>query len=309
MGAVLVMNAGSTSVKLAVVGDDGAVSPLASADEAPAGLAAVGHRIVHGGERFREPAVLDDAMVEALEGLSALAPLHNGPALRIVREARRRFPGVPHVVGLRHRLPRDHPQAAATYAVPRGWREKRPSAATASTGSRGSGTWPTAALLARPTRLITLQSAAGPRRPPSSTAARSTPPWASARSRVSSWPSAPGRSTRTSAAPDPRGAEGSSAKEAWLMPSTRTRPDRPLRDAGDMREVEAAATPEPGGQRPRGLLLPDPAAVGSYMAVAGRGWTRWCSAAAWGSSAGLRSRAARRLAFFGVALDPGRNTG
>ena len=123
MGAVLVMNAGSTSVKLAVVGDDGAVSPLASADEAPAGIAAVGHRIVHGGERFRDPLVLDDAAVEALEGLSALAPLHNGPALRIVREARRRFPGVPHVAVFDTAFHATIPEDASTYAVPRAWRD------------------------------------------------------------------------------------------------------------------------------------------------------------------------------------------
>ena len=123
MGAVLVMNAGSTSVKLAVVGDDGAVSPIASADEAPAGIAAVGHRIVHGGERFRDPLVLDDAAVEALEGLSALAPLHNGPALRIVREARRRFPGVPHVAVFDTAFHATIPEEASTYAVPRAWRD------------------------------------------------------------------------------------------------------------------------------------------------------------------------------------------
>ncbi|HSI30313.1 MAG TPA: hypothetical protein VK951_03180, partial [Miltoncostaeaceae bacterium] len=116
------MNAGSTSVKLHVVHEDDGVTPIESAAEAPHGLAAVGHRVVHGGERFREPAVLDDAAVEALEGLSALAPLHNGPALRIVREARERFPGIPHVAVFDTAFHATIPEEARTYAVPSAWR-------------------------------------------------------------------------------------------------------------------------------------------------------------------------------------------
>ena len=69
MGVVLVMNAGSTGVKLRLVDADEAVDAIDSADEAPPGLEAVGHRIVHGGERFRAPLPLDDEAVEALGGL------------------------------------------------------------------------------------------------------------------------------------------------------------------------------------------------------------------------------------------------
>ncbi|HEX2503205.1 MAG TPA: acetate/propionate family kinase [Miltoncostaeaceae bacterium] len=122
MGDVLVMNAGSTNVKLSMVDDNGGVAALDSAEEAPRGLEAVGHRIVHGGERFREPVLLDDDAMEALGGLSALAPLHNGPALRIAREARERFPGVPHVAVFDTAFHATIPEEASAYAIPRAWR-------------------------------------------------------------------------------------------------------------------------------------------------------------------------------------------
>src|SRR5829696_4211379 len=54
----------------------------------PEGIEAVGHRVVHGGDRFVGPTLLDDEVVEALEVLSELAPLHNGPSLRAIRAAR-----------------------------------------------------------------------------------------------------------------------------------------------------------------------------------------------------------------------------
>ena len=123
MGLVLVMNAGSTSVKLRLVDEDGAATAIDSPDDAPAGVEAVGHRIVHGGERFRAPALLDDATLDELDDLSALAPLHNGPALELAREARRRFADVPHVAAFDTAFHATIPEEATTYAVPRAWRE------------------------------------------------------------------------------------------------------------------------------------------------------------------------------------------
>jgi acetate kinase len=123
MGLVLVMNAGSTSVKMRLVDEDGAATTIDSPDDAPADVEAVGHRIVHGGERFRAPALLDDATLDELDDLSALAPLHNGPALRLAREARRRFANVPHVAAFDTALHATIPEEASTYAVPRAWRE------------------------------------------------------------------------------------------------------------------------------------------------------------------------------------------
>jgi len=59
-GSVLVVNAGSTSLKLSVVLADDAAEPVASLEALPEGIAAVGHRVVHGGARFRDPVVVDD---------------------------------------------------------------------------------------------------------------------------------------------------------------------------------------------------------------------------------------------------------
>ncbi len=51
------------------------------------GLLAVGHRVVHGGNEFYRPTLMDDARVAALEKLSELAPLHNPPALKGIEVA------------------------------------------------------------------------------------------------------------------------------------------------------------------------------------------------------------------------------
>ncbi len=52
------------------------------------GLNAVGHRVVHGGERFAEPTLIDSQVLEAIDEVSNLAPLHNVPSLAAIREAR-----------------------------------------------------------------------------------------------------------------------------------------------------------------------------------------------------------------------------
>src|SRR5688572_23113625 len=54
-------------------------------------LDAVVHRIVHGGDRFSAPALIDDASLATLDSLNQLAPLHNPPALQAVRRARELF--------------------------------------------------------------------------------------------------------------------------------------------------------------------------------------------------------------------------
>ncbi|MBA8793770.1 acetate kinase [Friedmanniella endophytica] len=82
------------------------------------GVVAVGHRVVHGGERFSEPTVIDDAVVAAIDELSALAPLHNPPALAGIRAAQRMLPDVPHVAVFDTAFFTGLPEAARTYAVP-----------------------------------------------------------------------------------------------------------------------------------------------------------------------------------------------
>ena len=97
---VLVVNAGSSSLKLrALDGDDevladGGVEDW-DGDPGHAGIAAfvsqlppvdaVGHRVVHGGDRFRQPVVIDSGVVAALEALTPLAPLHQPRALAGMR--------------------------------------------------------------------------------------------------------------------------------------------------------------------------------------------------------------------------------
>jgi acetate kinase len=122
LNTVLVVNAGSTSLKLSVVGGDDDAEPVASLGDAPRDVAAVVHRIVHGGGGFREPVVIDDEVEAALQDLVELAPLHNAPALAALAEARRVFPGVPHVAVFDTAFHATLPQVAATYALPLRWR-------------------------------------------------------------------------------------------------------------------------------------------------------------------------------------------
>ena len=115
---VLTVNAGSTSLKRHLVSGNEARA-VASFERADA----VGHRVVHGGPTFREPVVVDDAVIEAIEELSPLAPLHNQPALQAIREAQEALPDLVHVAAFDTAFHAAIPEAAATYAVPRRWRE------------------------------------------------------------------------------------------------------------------------------------------------------------------------------------------
>lgn len=111
--SILVVNAGSTSLKLSLVdGDD--TQPVD--DFVPAD--AVAHRVVHGGE-LREPTVIDDELVERLRSVVELAPLHNAPALDAIEAARSALPDVPHVAVFDTAFHATIPEVAATYALPR----------------------------------------------------------------------------------------------------------------------------------------------------------------------------------------------
>ncbi len=89
-----------------------------------AGIAAVGHRVVHGGSRFREPIVVDDAVMAAVAELIPLAPLHNPANLEGLRVARRLFPDVAHVAVFDTAFHQTLPPEAWTYAVPLSWRDE-----------------------------------------------------------------------------------------------------------------------------------------------------------------------------------------
>ena len=123
-GAVLVVNAGSTSLKLSLVAGDGSSEPVASLAAAPRDPEAVAHRVVHGGERFRDPVVIDGEVERELAALADLAPLHNHPALTAIESARRALPDVPHVAVFDTAFHATLPREASTYALPRRFREE-----------------------------------------------------------------------------------------------------------------------------------------------------------------------------------------
>jgi len=151
VAATLVVNAGSSSHKLVLFDDGGcrrwsgaidwsdrggalaqtqgqlaqALAPLLSEAGSGAGpITAVGHRIVHGGDRFRSAVVLDDGVTEALEALRRLAPLHNGPALDTLAVLRQLLPDAWHGAAFDTAFHRSLPPEASTYALPADWRAR-----------------------------------------------------------------------------------------------------------------------------------------------------------------------------------------
>lgn len=128
---VLVVNAGSSSLKLAVVGpgDEAVAEPGAEEDAVAfasrAGpVDAVGHRVVHGGPRYRSAVVVDAAVRRDLGELADLAPLHQPAALRGIDALAEALPGVPAVACFDTAFHATLPPAAATYALPETWRER-----------------------------------------------------------------------------------------------------------------------------------------------------------------------------------------
>ena len=138
---VLVVNAGSSSLKLTLLdGDDATIaareleaprargrtrSELRAALDSPLGEAdAVGHRIVHGGERFREAVRIDAGVEAALRELTDLAPLHQPKSLAALDAVTEALPGLPAVACFDTAFHATLPPAAATYALPREWRER-----------------------------------------------------------------------------------------------------------------------------------------------------------------------------------------
>jgi acetate kinase len=140
MTRVLVVNAGSSSLKYEVLDAETGVSVVSGlverigvpgsdvADHAAAiasvlaeldaeSIDAVGHRVVHGGSVFVEATVIDDAVEAEIERLAVLAPLHNPPGLQGIRAARAALPFVPHVAVFDTAFHATLPPAAYTYAI------------------------------------------------------------------------------------------------------------------------------------------------------------------------------------------------
>jgi acetate kinase len=151
---VLVINSGSSSLKYQVVDPDSG-SALATGlverigeesssvpdhdaalrrafdtlagdgiDLKASGIVAVGHRVVHGGNTFYRPTLLNDAVIDRLHKLSELAPLHNPPALKGIEVARKLLPDIAHIAVFDTGFFHDLPPAAATYAIDRDLAQK-----------------------------------------------------------------------------------------------------------------------------------------------------------------------------------------
>lgn len=136
---VLVLNAGSSSLKLSVVDDDGRVvvehdfeaiegrmdeSQLISAIRSMGSVDAVGHRVVHGGPRYPSSVRIDPEVVRYLVSITDLAPLHLPAALSGISAAREVLPRVPAVACFDTAFHSRMPAAAYTYAIPGEWRER-----------------------------------------------------------------------------------------------------------------------------------------------------------------------------------------
>jgi acetate kinase len=87
-------------------------------------LLGLGHRVVHGGETFREPALIDAEVIAAIRGLIPLAPLHNPSNLLGIEAAQERFPRVPQVAVFDTAFHQTLPPRAYRYAVPHEHYEK-----------------------------------------------------------------------------------------------------------------------------------------------------------------------------------------
>jgi acetate kinase len=159
MTSVLVVNAGSSSLKLRVLGADDTVTTAldlspwdGSPDDAalarflggvagsgpalggvagsgqaerglggPDGVGVVGHRVVHGGHRFTAPVLIDDRVLAGIGDLTDLAPLHQPRALAGIAATRSALPGVPEVACFDTAFHAGLPAAAASYALPLSW--------------------------------------------------------------------------------------------------------------------------------------------------------------------------------------------
>jgi acetate kinase len=84
-------------------------------------MVAVGHRVVHGGTYFAEPALIDDDLIAKVTELASLAPLHNPANVEGMRVARRLFPELAQVAVFDTAFHQSLPPAAHTYAVPHEW--------------------------------------------------------------------------------------------------------------------------------------------------------------------------------------------
>jgi len=87
-------------------------------------ISAVGHRVVHGGEKFARSVMIDDAVLEAIKEVQHLAPLHNPPNISGIEAAKENLPDVPHIAIFDTAFHQTMPRHAYIYPLPYEWYEK-----------------------------------------------------------------------------------------------------------------------------------------------------------------------------------------
>ncbi len=323
---VLVVNAGSSSLKLRLLGGQDTLERSADLPAGPDGIdtsalaealtgwdrpEVIGHRIVHGGRLFTGAVRIDDAVRQQLQGLTDLAPLHQPKSLAALDSVTAQLPDITAVACFDTAFHATIPAAAATYAVPREWLDRYGIRRYGFHGlSHAYCSRRAAELLDRPTeglRTVTCHLGAG----------------ASLAAVVG------GRSVDTTMGFTPldglvmatRSGSVDPGLVLWLEQHAHLSPYEvataleqrsgltALAGTGDMREVEAAA----GRAEPRARLALDVylhRLVGSIasMAAAAGGLDVLAFTGGVGEhSAAVRMRAAERLRFLGVVIDSDRN--
>jgi acetate kinase len=91
---------------------------LASKPELAEQLKAIGHRVVHGGEKFTKSVLIDDAVIKGIEDCATLAPLHNPAAIIGIKAAQKAFPGLPMSAVFDTAFHQTMPEEAYLYALP-----------------------------------------------------------------------------------------------------------------------------------------------------------------------------------------------
>ena len=141
---ILILNAGSSSLKARLVGQDDQCLWQGRCDWSNQGdaeavwhgwltpalgpslenVALVGHRVVHGGDRFVAPTQITPAVLAELNDLVPLAPLHNGPSLRLMAALAAWRPQLPQWACFDTAFHSTLPEEARTYALPQAWRQQ-----------------------------------------------------------------------------------------------------------------------------------------------------------------------------------------
>ena len=138
---VLTVNAGSSTLKLRLVTADDEVEAALDLDpwdgtiDAPeletwlhnlTNVDAVGHRVVHGGDRFTSAVLVGQDVLDAIAGFTNLAPLHQPRALAAMAATREVLPGVTAIACFDTAFHAEMPAPASTYALPAAWRNRWP---------------------------------------------------------------------------------------------------------------------------------------------------------------------------------------